>query len=323
MLRPDVRELATGRWHGILVALGVDSSCLTGKHTACPVCGGRDRFRFDDRDSRGTFYCSKCGAGDGFTLLQNLKGWSFRDAAREVEQIVGSIPAGKPAPVFSDEDKVKALTRVWRESHPLQPGDEAMRYLEGRGLHVDLPMPALRLHPGLTYRDGSVIVGRYPAMVALVTGPDGKGVTLHRTYLDGGRKADVPKPKKLMPGRPISGAAIRLHPAGEVLGVSEGAETALAVRQLFNVPVWSCVSAHGIETFQPPAVVRKLIVFGDNDASGTGQAAAWTLAKRLIAGGTPCDVVIPDQTGSDWADVVKRGETKFHLVEHGYTAGVA
>lgn len=37
---PDVREVATGRWPGILVALGVDPASLTGRHVACPVCGG-------------------------------------------------------------------------------------------------------------------------------------------------------------------------------------------------------------------------------------------------------------------------------------------
>jgi putative DNA primase/helicase len=302
MQRFDVREAATGRWPGILAALGVDPATLTGKHTACPVCGGKDRFRYDDKDGRGTFYCSKCGAGDGFTLLQNLKGWSFKDAANEIERIVGTVTPVLPAPTFSDEEKVKVLTRVWRESNLLQAGDDVMRYTAGRELHIDLPMSALRLHPGLVYRDGTEVLGRFPALVAMVTGADGKSATLHRTYLNDGHKALVSNPKKLMPGKPIKGAAIRLYPAGEVLGVAEGIETALAARQLFSVPVWSCISANGIETFQPPAEVRKVIVFGDNDISGTGQAAAWSLAKRLIASGVDCEVRIPEQAGTDWAD---------------------
>jgi putative DNA primase/helicase len=163
-------------------------------------------------------------------------------------------------------------------------------------------MPVLRLHPGLAYRDGGEVLGRFPALMALVTGPDGKGVTLHRTYLQDSRKAPVPSPKKLMPGKPIKGAAIRLHPAGDVLGVAEGIETALAARQLFNVPTWSCISAAGIESFIPPKEVRKVIIFGDNDVSGTGQAAAWALAKRLIAAGMPVEVRLPKQIGTDWAD---------------------
>jgi putative DNA primase/helicase len=302
MVKTDVRELATGRWAGILVALGVDAAHLTGKHVACPACGGRDRFRFDDKDGRGTFFCSHCGAGDGFTLLQNLRGWDFKTAAREVEQVSGIAPAVSPAPTFSEPDKLKALTRVWRDLRPLQADDEAVQYLVGRGLIIDLPIPALRFHPALTYREGTDVLGKFPAMVALVTGPDDKGVTLHRTYLKDGRKAPVPSPRKLMPGKPIKGAAIRLHPAGDVLGVAEGIETALAAGQLFSTPVWSCVSAAGIESFVAPPGLRKLIVFGDNDASGTGQAAAWALAKRVIAAGIDVEVRIPEQIGADWAD---------------------
>jgi putative DNA primase/helicase len=198
MLRPDVREMVTGRWPGILIALGVDAAHLTGKHTACPVCGGKDRFRFDDKGGRGTFFCTHCRAGDGFTLLEKLRGWDFKTTAREVEQLVGVVPAVSPAPIFSENDKVKALNRVWREAKPLQTGDEAMRYLAGRGLTLE-PAAALRLHPGLAYRDGADMLGRFPVLLALVTGPDGKGVTLHRTYLRDGRKAPVPSPKKLMP----------------------------------------------------------------------------------------------------------------------------
>jgi putative DNA primase/helicase len=304
MVKTDVRELATGRWPGILVALGVDAAHLTGKHVACPVCGGKDRFRFDDKDGRGTFYCSHCGAGDGFTLLGRLKGWDFRTAAREIEQVAGVAATAPPAPTFSDEDKLKALTRVWRDGRPLDGADEACRYLAGRGLVLDLPISALRCHPGLTYRDGADVLGRFPALLALVTGPDGRRVTLHRTYLKDGCKAPVPSPRKLMPGKPIKGAAIRLHPAGDVLGVAEGIETALAARQLLSMPVWSCVSAAGIESFVPPESVRKLIVFGDNDTSGTGQAAAWALAKRAIATGIDVEVRIPERMGADWADEV-------------------
>jgi len=98
---------------------------------------------------------------------------------------------------------------------------------------------------------------------------------------------------------------IRLHPAGEVLGVAEGLETALAARQLFGVPAWSCISAAGVESFTPPKEVRKVIVFGDNDASGTGQAAGWTLAKRLIAAGMVVEVKLPERIGTDFADEVE------------------
>lgn len=48
--RIDVRTAAAGRWRAILLSLGVNERALSGKHGPCPLCGGRDRFRFDDKD---------------------------------------------------------------------------------------------------------------------------------------------------------------------------------------------------------------------------------------------------------------------------------
>ena len=77
-------DAARGKWAGILEALGVDPKYLRNVHGACPICGGKDRFRFDDKDGDGTFYCSGCGAGSGFTLLQRLHGWDWAKTANEI-----------------------------------------------------------------------------------------------------------------------------------------------------------------------------------------------------------------------------------------------
>lgn len=59
---------ALGHWPRILPALGIQ--VLKNRHQPCPVCGGSDRFRFDDREGRGTWYCNQCGAGDGLKLVE-------------------------------------------------------------------------------------------------------------------------------------------------------------------------------------------------------------------------------------------------------------
>ena len=302
--RLDVRTAAQGRWRGILHSLGMDERTLSGKHTACPRCGGRDRFRFDDKDGRGTYFCSGCGAGDGVKLAMGITGQTFKDTARQIERLAGVVQPTASKPERTDDDKRAALRRVFRESKPIQRGDEAYAYLAGRGLTLhDLP-EAVRVHPGLRYKDGEH-QGTYSAMLAVVTSPDGKAVSLHRTYIQEARKAPVSNPKKLMAGLPIAGAAIRLTAVSEVLGIAEGVETALGASELFEMPVWSCVSAQGIESLEPPAGVHEIVIFADNDENFAGQAAAYRAAHRLKLRGFGVEVCIPPQPG-DWLDELNR-----------------
>lgn len=301
----NVRQVAQGRWRSILAVLGVDERALRDKHGPCPMCGGKDRFRFDDREGRGSYFCNGCGAGDGIQLAMGVTGLSFRDLAREVERIAGSVQPTQVKPERSEEAKIAALRRAYRESRPIERGDEAYRYLVGRGLALDDLPGALRVHPGMPYYDGGALVGTFAAMLALVTSTNGKAVSIHRTYVQNARKASVPAPKKLMQGLALPGASVRLAPVSRTLGIAEGIETALAAAELFKVPVWSCISASGIESFEPPEGVRKVTVFADHDANFAGQGAAYRAAHRLALKGYEVEVVIPPSVG-DWLDELNR-----------------
>jgi putative DNA primase/helicase len=303
MLRPSLRDIATGRWPGLLLGFGIPEAALSGRHGPCPMCGGSDRFRFDDKAGRGTWFCNHCGAGDGVQLVMGVTGLDFKAAAREIERAAGAVPIAPRAEPQDEEAKVAKLRQVWAEARPLQSGDEASRYLAGRGLALDAAQSGLRLHPGLGYHDAGHKIGIFPAMLARVVGPDGTGLTVHRTYLRDGGKAPVESPKKLMPGKPVSGGAVRLYPLSPAIGIAEGVETALAASELFGVPVWACISAHGVETFEPPAGVERLTIFADNDASFTGQRAAFAAAFRVKRRGVSVEVRIPDKPG-DWLDVL-------------------
>ena len=115
-MRINVRDAAAGKWSGLLLGFGLTERQLSGKHCPCPICGGNDRFRFDDKDGRGTFFCSHCGAGDGVSLVMSLKGWDFRTAAQEIEQAAGIVQAGEIPKQQGDAEKVEKLRRVWAES---------------------------------------------------------------------------------------------------------------------------------------------------------------------------------------------------------------
>lgn len=71
-----IREAARGRWRDtIYQVLGIVVR-PDGRHGPCPACGGRDRFRCDDRNGSGSWYCNQCDphAGDGFALIKKSPG---------------------------------------------------------------------------------------------------------------------------------------------------------------------------------------------------------------------------------------------------------
>jgi putative DNA primase/helicase len=302
-LKLRTADEAVGRWPGILQTLGIDQSFLQNKHGPCPICAGKDRYRFDDKGGRGTFICSHCGSGDGFRLLQEVLGLSFSEAAKQIDRIVSTVPAGAIAPERTDASKIRALVQVWEGSKPVTHGDPVWLYLNRR-LGLELIPADLRFHPSLRYTDeDGKDLGRFPAMLAKIRYPDGAGASIHRTYLTmEGQKAQVPQPKKIMAGKSLITGCVRLGAARATLGVAEGIETALAASQRFGVPVWAATNAVLLESWLPPAGVERVLIAGDNDASFTGQAAAYGLARRLVQKGFGVEVHFRDQVGKDWAD---------------------
>ncbi len=175
----------------------------------------------------------------------------FRDAA----------PLRRCEPVEHIEPDLKALA-LWRSAEPII-GTKAHHYLRARGLTIE-PPPSLRFVPALAYMPRIML----PAMIAGLQAPDRRVIAVQVTFLDprGDRKVQGATPRRTI-GKMFDGA-VRLAAAGEVLGLAEGIETALAAIQLTGVPCWACLGSQRMARVAIPDTVRELHLFGDNDDPG-------------------------------------------------------
>lgn len=317
-------EKCAGRWREVLAAVGVPASALTGKAVACPCCGGKDRFRFDDKEGSGSWFCNGCPrrSGYGIHLPQQVFGWSYAETCEAIEAVL--VGAGQnvhrcgqnaPAEMSNAFDKTtlprRALTagkEIWKGASRINERNATGRYLARRGLTDVSDTLWLKHGDGLLYLDeNGEFCGRFPAMLAVAKLPGGGVVALHRTFLSpNGDKADVPAPRKLLGSLP-DGAAVQLAPHRDELGIAEGIETALSATALFGVPCWAAINANGLAKWSPPAGVRSVVIFGDNDAKFAGQQATFTLAHRLACRGIAVRIEIPPTVGDDWNDVLRKG----------------
>lgn len=307
MFHERTATAAKGKWKGILLALGIPENALRDKHGPCPICGGDDRFRWDNKDGKGTFICNQCGAGDGMKLAINFTGKTFPEIAARIDDLLGNVKPDsvQPKREITDEERLHVLRAVWAETRPIGQDDLAHKYLTARGVGELIYPKALRYG---VLRDGEG--GVRPCMVGMVSDPTGKAVTMHRTFLrpDGLAKAEMQAPRKLMPGAIPDGSAVRLSDftTGRI-GIAEGIETAMSAGALYGWPVWAALNSSLLAKWVPPEGAEEIAIFGDNDPKYGGQAAAYTLAHRLALKGLDVTVHLPAMPGEDFNDILLRG----------------
>lgn len=347
----ELRRQADGRWLSILqyVCPGIFDQAIQklGMHVTCPFHGGADDFRFVKTGSKGRSNTADTGVamctcgvfGDGFALIMRAKGMPFYEALEEVDEYLnGSSLHRAQAPLVKmvrpatteeseqDAEKVRAKNgKLWASGKEIS----LKTYYLSRGITAAAleGIKDIRQVSSLPYFQKSGVsgklerVGNFPAYLVMMRGPDNEPVALHRTWLsrDCKGKAPVTKAKKLTETTGAAGAAMQLHDATncEVLGLSEGVETALSARSLADLgywpdlsilPVWPCYSERNIRNFQVPpnllSTLKRIVIFSDHDKNGIGFTASMEFKARAAIDypQLQVDIKVPPKVGDDWND---------------------
>ncbi|MDM3204227.1 primase-like DNA-binding domain-containing protein [Citrobacter sp. Cf097] len=287
----DTVKQACGHWPRILPALGV--TVIKNRHQACPVCGGSDRFRFDDKEGRGTWFCNQCGAGDGLKLVEKVFGVTPSEAAGKVNAITGNLPPVSPAVTAAAEaeteaDRKAAAALAVKLTEKARPAT-GNAYLTRKGFSGRECLTLTTLHKtgGVTYRAGDVVVPLYDDSGALVN--------VQLINADG--------LKRILKGGQVKGACHILDgkkETGKRLWIAEGYATALTVHHLTGETVMVALSSVNLLSLASLARQKypacQIVLAADRDLNGDGQTKASAAAESC--GGV---VALPPVFG-DWND---------------------
>ncbi|MGU7039224.1 primase-helicase zinc-binding domain-containing protein [Salmonella enterica subsp. enterica serovar Anatum] len=289
---------ACGHWPRILPALGV--KVIKNRHQSCPVCGGSDRFRFDDKEGRGTWFCNQCGAGDGLKLVEKVFGVTPSEAAGKVNAVTGNLPPVAPevitvAEAETDADRKAAATLAAKLMEKTRPAT-GNAYLTRKGFPAleCLTLAVMHKTGGVTFRAGDVVVPLYDDTGALVN--------LQLINADG--------LKRTLKGGQVKGACHIIEgkkQAGKRLWIAEGYATALTVHHLTGETVMVALSSVNLLSLASLARQKypacQIVLAADRDLNGDGQSKAAAAADA-------CEgiVALPPVFG-DWNDAfIQSGE---------------
>lgn len=289
----DTVKQACGHWPRILPALGM--KVIKNRHQACPVCGGADRFRFDDKEGRGTWFCNQCGAGDGLKLVEKVFGVSASEAAGKVNAVTGNMPPVAPevmaaAEAETEADRKAAAALAVRLMEKTRPAT-GNAYLTRKGFPARecLTLTASHKTGGVAYRAGDLVVPLY----------DGTGALVNLQLIN------AEGLKRTLKGGQVKGACHLIDgqkQAGKRLWIAEGYATALSVHHLTGETVMVALSSVNLLSLASLARSKypacQIILAADHDLNGDGQTKA-------VAAAQACEgvVALPPVFG-DWNDAM-------------------
>ncbi|MDE9519648.1 toprim domain-containing protein [Xenorhabdus bovienii] len=292
-----VKQFAITHWQLLLPSCGVDVP-LKGKHGACPICGGTDRFHFIDDNHNGDWHCRQCDEpnhGDGLDLVARTKGITIFAAAKLVADVL-ALPLPEPKSAKEQPRPVKPIAeRITTMLATAITGES--QYLVKKGLQC----PNQRL-----LKDGSLLL--------VVQTLDGT--------ITGGQTIKPNGEKRLVSGTQKKGSFI---PVSEITGIpdtiiiTEGYATALTVSQLHDGVVLAAIDESNLSTISERVRTQwpdaKIIIAADNDwhepeerdkngrlKKNVGKIAAEKTAKAINGWVT----LPPTAFKADWDDYRQR-----------------
>lgn len=242
-----------------------------------------------NRRGRVLFHCfAGCDSRDVLNALRARGLIDRTHSSGDFQRRPGLAPAAVARHQQASDSRA---VRLWQMAKPAG-GTVVERYLRRRGIDT-APPPSLRLHVS---QDGA------PSMIAAVQAPNGNIAAVQVTALTrDGKKAAVANPRITMGA--LGGGAVRLAPTGDVLGLAEGTETALAATQLTGVPCWAVLGAGRMHQVMISGGVRQLHIFADDDEPG--RKAAERTAEHHAKQGRRVVLRFPPIGHNDWADLLE------------------
>ncbi|HEK3168039.1 TPA: DUF927 domain-containing protein [Proteus mirabilis] len=290
----DIVKASQGRWLYILANLGITVPD-NHKHGACPKCGGKDRFRFDDKNGKGTWFCNQCGHGDGLDLVKLVTGKKTKTACQEVSKII-LLPTFKeiaPTPIkkvsakkgIEHYEKIKAFSSLGESQYLINKGFANHQCLITRQ----------------QYTQGEF---SFPVGSLLLPLVDTDSV------IKGGQLISLNGEKSLLSGSTLSGSFIIVRQPEkkplEQIVITEGFATGLSLSKCLDALIVASVSATNLvkvaQQLRAQYPDAKIIIAGDNDfvdgKDNTGKMWAERAGKAVDGWVT----LPPTHYKADWDD---------------------
>ena len=285
-----------GQWRTVLNNYGCQLPSGR-KHGPCPICAGKDRFRFDDKNGRGTFFCSQCepSSGGGLLLLSRYIGKSVMETAKEL--------------IGDDVNKTIAPKRV----HIVNHDEVRAKNIEQAKVGAKSLM-ASAVAGGHAYMDKKGFTGEYLVNGESIYSKQGiipKGDLLLVPVYKKGELVNVQKITKDGEKRPLFGGDMQgvqhiIDGKEKNIAVVEGYATGVTVNKLTLFKTYVAFNTGNLEAAVKQAKLdhpdANIIVFGDHDEMDlTHNRRPGEYYANKAADPFAAKVALPPELG-DWDD---------------------